>query len=110
MKEDDKIAVHFNEPIIEDDSDPDEDLPSNDVISSTKPKRNYRIAEDGSIRVKNLSAYWIPEISVKAKINGTLYTVTGSYEGTDSFLRKLERYAKRKASEAINSNDEKEKT
>ena len=43
--------------------------------------------------VKNLSAYWIPELTVTEVIHGTLYTVTGSYEGTGSFLRKLERIA-----------------
>ena len=49
-----------------------------------------RIDESGQIHVKNLSAYWIPELTVTEVIHGTLYTVTGSYEGTGSFLRKLE--------------------
>lgn len=52
---------------------------------------NYRMGEDGRIRVKNLSAYWIPELTVTEAIAGTVYTVTGSYEGDGSFLRKLER-------------------
>lgn len=52
-----------------------------------------KIDEHGHIHVKNLSAYWIPELTVREKIGGTLYTVTGSYEGTESFLRKLERIA-----------------
>lgn len=52
-----------------------------------------RIDESGQIHVKNLSAYWIPELTVTEVIHGTLYTVTGSYEGTGSFLRKLERIA-----------------
>ncbi len=53
----------------------------------------YHMIEDGHIRVQNLSAYWLPELTVREQIGGTLYTVTGSYEGTDSFLRKLERIA-----------------
>ena len=49
--------------------------------------------ETGRIHVRNLSAYWIPELTVREKIGGTLYTVTGSYEGTENFVRKLERIA-----------------
>ena len=56
-----------------------------------------RIDESGQIHVKNLSAYWIPELTVTEVIHGTLYTVTGSYEGTGSFLRKLERIAAKNA-------------
>ena len=58
-----------------------------------------RIDEDGQLHVKNLSAYWIPELTVTEVIHGTLYTVTGSYEGTESFIRKLERIAAKKISE-----------
>ena len=52
--------------------------------------------DDGNIHVKNTSAYWIPELTVIEEISGTIYTVTGSYEGEDSFIRKLERIASRK--------------
>ena len=41
--------------------------------------------------VKNLSAYWIPEIKVEREMHGTVYTVTGSYEGTELPDRKLTR-------------------
>jgi hypothetical protein len=41
----------------------------------------YHIDECGQIRAKNLSAYWIPELTVQEKIGGTIYTVSGSYEG-----------------------------
>lgn len=50
----------------------------------------------GNIFIGNPSAYWIPELTVSEEISGTLYTVTGSYEGTESFLRKLERIAAKK--------------
>ena len=53
--------------------------------------RNVRINEAGHIVVKNLSAYWIPEIKVEREIDGTLYTVTGSYEGTEMLNSKLTR-------------------
>ena len=52
-----------------------------------------KTTKNGHIQVKNLSAYWIPELTVAEVIAGTTYTVTGSYEGTESFLRKLERIA-----------------
>lgn len=52
---------------------------------------NFWFGEDGHIHVKNISAYWIPELTVAEKIGGTIYTVTGSYEGTETFIRKLER-------------------
>ena len=53
--------------------------------------RNIRFDEDGHIVVKYLSAYWIPEIEVECEIHGTVYTVTGSYEGTELPDRKLTR-------------------
>ena len=57
--------------------------------------------EDGHIRVKNISAYWIPELTVSEEIGGTIYTVTGSYEGETSFIRKLERIMARKFAEEL---------
>ena len=53
--------------------------------------RNMKINEAGHITVKNLSAYWIPEIKVEREIHGTVYTVTGSYEETELPDRKLAR-------------------
>ena len=55
------------------------------------PRRNYRIDEDGHIVVKNPSAWWIPEMKLIEEIDGTIYTVTGSYEGTDRLDQKLSR-------------------
>lgn len=56
-------------------------------------KQRYHIDENGQIHVRNLSAYWIPELTLTEKIGGTIYTVTGSYEGTEHFVHKLERVA-----------------
>ena len=57
-----------------------------------------RVSTDkkGCITVRNLSAYWIPVITLKRKIHGTTYIVSGSYEGTECFTRKLERIMARK--------------
>ena len=65
-------------------------------LQENQPRRNIRFDEKGNIVVKNISAYWIPKLSVTEEISGTIYTVTGSYEGEDSFIRKLERIASRK--------------
>ena len=59
------------------------------------------IGEDGRIHVKNISAFWIPELTVVEVIHGCTYTVTGSYEGDKSFLEKLERVTTRNFSEKL---------
>ena len=67
------------------------------ITPTAEPKnKNFWFGEGGHIHVKNISAYWIPELTVTEEISGTIYTVTGSYEGEDSFIRKLERIASRK--------------
>ena len=48
------------------------------------PSRNMRFDENGNIIVRNPSAYWIPKLTVTEEIGGTIYTVTGSYEGTEA--------------------------
>ena len=53
--------------------------------------RETRIDESGHIMVKNLSAYWIPEIKVEREIHGTVYTVIGSFEGNELLEKKLTR-------------------
>ena len=64
-------------------------------------RHDFTFDEDGHIRVKNISAYWIPELTVSEEIGGTVYTVTGSYEGEASFIRKLERIMARKFAEEL---------
>lgn len=60
--------------------------------TSELPKRSsvYR-DENGNLHCGNISAYQIPSISLTEEISGTVYTVTGSFEGSQSILRKLER-------------------
>ena len=53
--------------------------------------RNVKINEAGHILVKNLSAFWIPEIKIEREIHGTVYTVTGSFEGNELLEKKLTR-------------------
>ena len=61
--------------------------------------------EDGHIHVKNLSAFWIPELTVTEVIHGTTYVVTGSYEGTENFVRKLECITSRKFAEKMEDSE-----
>ena len=53
--------------------------------------RETRIDDAGHIVVRKLSAYWIPEIKVKREIHGTVYTITGSFEGNEFLDKKLTR-------------------
>lgn len=55
------------------------------------PRHNFWFDEDGHIRVKNPSAFWLPEFTLQKEIGGTLYTVTGSYDGTETLDKKMER-------------------
>ena len=66
-----------------------------------RAERRFFWGEDGHIHVKNISAYWIPELTLTEEIDGTIYTVTGSYEGEESFLRKLERITAKKFTEKL---------
>ncbi len=75
---------------------------------SFRYSREYRFDENGNLTVKNLSAYWIPELTIREEIAGTVYSVTGSYEGTASFVRKLERITARKFTEKLGDGYEKE--
>ncbi len=60
-------------------------------LPNDHPQRNFRIDEAGRIIVRNPSAWWIPEMRLTEEIDGTIYTVTGSYEGTDRLDQKLSR-------------------
>jgi hypothetical protein len=54
-------------------------------------KRNHWIDDDGNIRVKNPSAYWLPDAKFEMEIGGTTYTVTGSYDGKETLDKKWRR-------------------
>lgn len=52
------------------------------------PKRDIKFDENGNIVVKNPSAFWLPEVTIVDEIGGAEYTVTGSYEGTETLDKK----------------------
>ncbi len=70
-------------------------------LTQDRVRHNSYFNEDGHLCVKNLSAFWIPELTVTEVIHGTTYTVTGSYEGEVSFLKKLERITAKKFAEKM---------
>lgn len=65
-------------------------------LSPDRVPREIRFDDNGNLHTQNISAYRIPELTITEEIGGTLYTVTGSYEGAESFLRKLERISAKK--------------
>ena len=56
------------------------------------PKREFSFDAKGNIVVKNPSAFWLPDVKIVEEHGGTEYTVTGSYEGTETLDKKLRRY------------------
>ncbi len=50
-----------------------------------------QIDETGTLHVQNFSADELPEITLTKEIGGTVYTVTGSYDGIELLDIKLER-------------------
>ena len=85
VPEDDSPCICFADPYLK-----------YEPLSPDRVVRDISFDDNGNIHIKNISAYWIPELTVTEEISGTIYTVTGSYEGEDSFIRKLERIASRK--------------
>ena len=63
------------------------------------PKRDIKFDENGNIVVTNLSAFWLPEVTIVDEIGGAEYTVTGSYEGTETLDKKLGRIMEQNAAD-----------
>ncbi len=63
-------------------------------------KQNTRFFRnaDGHLCVRNLSAFWLPEFTLQKEIGGTLYSVSGTYTGTETLDRKLKRIMEQNAS------------
>ena len=61
------------------------------------PKRDIKFDESGNIVVKNPSAFWLPEVTIVDEIGNAEYTVTGSYEGTETLDKKLKRIMEQNA-------------
>ena len=66
------------------------------------PKREFSFDEKGNIVVKNPSAFWLPDVKIVEEHGGTEYTVTGSYEGTETLDRKLRRIMEQNAADDKN--------
>ncbi len=56
--------------------------------------------ESGKLHVQNLSVNELPEIALTKEISGTVYTVTGSYDGIELLDRKQERVMERHMTDA----------
>ncbi len=54
-------------------------------------RQNKLFQIDGQNRVKNLSAWWLPELTICREIGGTIYSVSGSYDGMETLDKKLGR-------------------
>ena len=66
------------------------------------PKRDFTFDEKGNIVVKNPSAFWLPQVTIVDEVGGTEYTVTGSYDGTESLDKKLKRIMEQNAADNEN--------
>ena len=60
-------------------------------LSADHEDHKKRRDESGMLHVQNFSANELPEITLTKEISGTVYTVTGSYDGIEPLDRKLER-------------------
>ena len=74
-------------------------------LTEEQKKHGSYVDENGNLHVKNLSAFWIPELTTTEKVGHTTYTVTGSYEGKESFLKKLERIVAKNAQQKFEDED-----
>ena len=68
-------------------------------------KEKTWFAEDGHIRVKNLSAFWLPELTLQKEIGGTIYSITGTYDGMGMLDKKMERIVAEKFAEELGENE-----
>ena len=69
------------------------------------PRHNFWFDEDGHIRVKNPSAFWLPEFTLQKEIGGTIYSVTGTYDGTETLDKKMERIMAEKFTEKLEDSE-----
>ena len=66
---------------------------------------NVFVNNNGDLTIKNISAYWIPELTIHKKIGGTHYTVFGTYEGDEPIVGKLERIMSKNISEKMEESE-----
>ena len=75
------------------------------VIPPSITRHNCYFNEGGHLCVKNLSAFWLPEFTLQKEIGGTVYTVTGSYDGVETLDRKMERVMGEKFTEKMEDSE-----
>ena len=71
-----------------------------DPLPPDHEDHDTRMGDDGDIRVQNVSAYFLPEIKLSKEIGGTVYSISGSYDGIAPLDRKLERIMEQNMTEA----------
>lgn len=91
-EEDGEISFHFSNP------DP---MPRSSH-APTMSLREFSFDEKGNIIVKNPSALWLPDVKIVEEHGDTEYTVTGSYEGTETLDKKLRRIMEQNAADDKN--------
>lgn len=69
------------------------------------PRHNYWFDTEGHIWVKNLSAYWLPNIAFEEEIGGTVFSVSAFYTGTETLDKKLERLMAEAAKDSLKGGD-----
>lgn len=57
--------------------------------SAAPGKREIRFDDLGRICVRNTSACWLPELTLRREIGGTIYSVSGSYVGAGALDGKV---------------------
>lgn len=97
------LTEEIMEAIADDTGEAEEEVPAEYYFTNPDPyvkvsplpyeqrRHEFHFDVDGHIRVKNPSAFWLPELTLQKEINGTIYTVTGCYVGTETLDRKLTR-------------------
>ncbi len=71
----------------------------------TIPDTISGLTRTGHIRVKNPSAFWLPEFTLQKEIGGTIYSVTGTYDGTETLDKKMERIMAEKFTEKLEDSE-----
>ena len=66
----------------------------------------YTINPNGRISVSNLSAYWLPDLTIKETIKGSTYTISGEYIGTECIVPKLKRIMAHDTAELVKNADQ----
>lgn len=75
------------------------------LLSPDRPRHNCCFNEDGHLCVKNLSAFWLPEFTLQKEIGGTIYSITGTYDGTEMLDKKMERIMAEKFTEKLEDSE-----